>query len=416
MTGSSSVHDRKLSVPSLWKLSTDVLFSADPVLRGRSSMALLAVLLMAKSSCVMIWLAYAGYATADAVMWWCIWANGGLLVMALMVRTSLTATWNDPALTFPQVIWAITSSAIAYGIAGEAKGVVPGLLAVSLLFAALSLRSRQIIMVTLYAFAAFSIAALAAADKVRAPRAAHLEWAYAAVLVIMLLGCMLLSLRLYALRRRLHQQRKELISALEANRELASRDPLTGLLNRRHMLELMHLEQRRCMRGARHMLLAQLDLDYFKAINDNFGHSVGDHALLTFCQVVQANIRTSDILSRWGGEEFVLLLSDTNLAGAQMTLERVRQAVEQAVIEGAPSMFRMTVSIGVAQHIPGESVERTLDRADRALYCAKHAGRNQVVVGELPLPSSIASSPVMASSVPLAAAAAAQQVTPVQTP
>ena len=388
---------------SLWKRSADVLFSTDPVLRGRASMALLALVLMLASSAVMGWLAYAGYASPVMVGWWALWANGGLLAMALIVRSGLSCGWSDPGLTFPQIVWAVTSSAAAYVLAGEAKGVVPGLLAVTLLFAALSLRAKQIIAITLYAFGAFAIAALLASDLDGRP-ASPVEWAYAAVLTIMLLGCMLLSLRLYGLRTRLRRQRKELLKALEANRELASRDPLTGLLNRRHMLELMYLEQRRCLRGERQMLLAQLDLDYFKSINDNFGHSVGDNALLTFCQVVQANIRSSDLLSRWGGEEFVLLLSDTDLEGAKLTLERVRHAVEQAVIEGAPSMFRMTVSVGLAQHVPGESVERTLDRADRALYCAKRAGRNLVVVGELPLPMTATAPAGVPAAAPLAPA------------
>ena len=198
----------------------------------------------------------------------------------------------------------------------------------------------------------------------------------------MLLGCMLLSLQLYQLRVRLRRQRQELVLALAENRELASRDPLTGVLNRRHMLELMHLEQRRCLRGQRTMLLAQMDIDHFKQINDTHGHGVGDLALMTFTQVVRENIRSSDVLARWGGEEFVLLLSDTHLDGALLTLERVRAAVEAAEVEGGPPGLRMTVSMGLAEHQPGEAVELTLDRADKALYAAKHAGRNRVALGE----------------------------------
>lgn len=198
----------------------------------------------------------------------------------------------------------------------------------------------------------------------------------------MLLGCMLLSLRLYQLRGRLRKQRQELATALAENRELASRDLLTGLINRRHMLELLHLEQRRCLRGVRVMLLAQMDIDHFKSINDTYGHGVGDLALQTFADVVRENIRSSDVLSRWGGEEFVLLISDTDLDGALLTLNRVRLAVQAAEVEGGPSDLQMTVSIGLAAHIAGEALEVTLDRADKALYCAKRAGRNQVVVGE----------------------------------
>lgn len=217
--------------------------------------------------------------------------------MAALVRLDLTATWRDPALTFPQILWAVTSSAVAYVLIGEVKGVIHGLLALTLLFAALNLKAKQIVAVSLYALCAFSLAVLC---SITLSHESAPEIAYAAVLLIMLLGCMLLSLQLYQLRVRLRRQRQELVLALAENRELASRDPLTGVLNRRHMLELMHLEQRRCLRGQRTMLLAQMDIDHFKQINDTHGHGVGDLALMTFTQVVRENVRSSDVLARWG--------------------------------------------------------------------------------------------------------------------
>lgn len=370
---------------SLLQRSTDLLFSVDPMLRVRSSMAMLAVLLMASSAGVMLWLAYAGYGAPVMIAWWAGISVGGQLVMACMVRCGWSAMWRDPSLTFQQILWAITCSAVAYVLAHEAKGVVPGLLAVTLLFAALNLKAKQIVAVSLYAFGAFSLAILFAMELAHGPQPEPaMEVAYAAVLVIMLLGCMLLSLRLYQLRGRLRKQRQELATALAENRELASRDLLTGLINRRHMLELLHLEQRRCLRGVRVMLLALMDIDHFKSINDTYGHGVGDLALQTFAEVVRENIRSSDVLARWGGEEFVLLISDTDVDGALLTLNRVRQAVQVAEVEGGPSDLQMTVSIGLAAHIAGEALETTLDRADKALYCAKRAGRNQVVLGERP--------------------------------
>ncbi|MDH1901069.1 diguanylate cyclase [Comamonas aquatica] len=384
---------------SLVRRGADILFSTDPMLRVRSSMAMLAVWLMVCSSGVMLWLAHAGYASVAAMTWWALVATGGLVVMAALVRLDLTATWRDPALTFPQILWAVTSSAVAYVLIGEVKGVIHGLLALTLLFAALNLKAKQIVAVSLYALGAFSFAVL---FSIHLGRDSAPEIAYATVLLIMLLGCMLLSLQLYQLRVRLRRQRQELVLALAENRELASRDPLTGVLNRRHMLELMHLEQRRCLRGQRTMLLAQMDIDHFKQINDTHGHGVGDLALMTFTQVVRENIRSSDVLARWGGEEFVLLLSDTHLDGALLTLERVRAAVEAAEVEGGPPGLRMTVSMGLAEHQPGEAVELTLDRADKALYAAKHAGRNRVALGEgmLPPPATPAASGQDAARVP----------------
>lgn len=382
----ASSNPKDINLRALSQRSIDWLFSADPTLRVRSSMAMLAVLLMLGSAGVMLWLGYTGLAPLQAMAWWSLVAVGGLTVMAALVRCGWSARWRDPSMTFQQILWAISCSAVAYVLAAEARGIVPGLLAVTMLFAALNLRAKQIVAVSLYALGAFSLAVLFIIQLDNSTEPA-LEIAYALVLVLMLTGCMLLSLRLYQLRGRLRKQRQELAVALKENRELASRDALTGLINRRHMRELLELEQRRCVRGVRTMLLAQMDIDHFKSINDTYGHGVGDMALKAFAQTVRDNIRNSDVLARWGGEEFVLLLSDTDVAGAMLTLQRVRAAVEGTTMPDAPPGLQMTVSIGLAEHMAGEMLEVTLDRADKALYSAKRAGRNQVMFGELAAPA-----------------------------
>lgn len=382
----ASSNPKDINLCTLSQRGIDWLFSADPTLRVRSSMAMLAVLLMLGSAGVMLWLGYTGLAPLQAMAWWSVVAVGGLTVMAALVRCGWSARWRDPSMTFQQILWAITCSAVAYVLAAEARGIVPGLLAVTMLFAALNLRAKQIVAVSLYALGAFSLAVLFIIQLDNSTEPA-LEIAYALVLVLMLTGCMLLSLRLYQLRGRLRKQRQELAVALKENRELASRDALTGLINRRHMRELLELEQRRCVRGVRTMLLAQMDIDHFKSINDTYGHGVGDMALKAFAQTVRDNIRNSDVLARWGGEEFVLLLSDTDVAGAMLTLQRVRAAVEGTTMPDAPPGLQMTVSIGLAEHMAGEMLEVTLDRADKALYSAKRAGRNQVMFGELAAPA-----------------------------
>lgn len=360
-----------------------LLFSQQPELRNRASMSLLGAGLMATGALVMYWLAFTGRASLQAVMVWSAMALGGSTTMALLVRSGCTAGWRDPALAMPQIVWAITFSAVAYVLAGSARGVVPASVAVALLFAALNLRARQIMVVSFYAFGVYATAVLIAYQN-QPPAERSLELIYALVLFNTLVGCMFLSLRLHQLRKRLHLQRQKLSEALEANKELATKDPLTGLINRRHMLELIRLEQRRCQRGVRSMLLVQMDLDHFKCINDTHGHAVGDAALRTFADTVRGNIRNSDVLSRWGGEEFVLLLSDASVQGALQTLDRVRMAVALARIEQGPLDLRITVSMGVAEHIPGEAVESTLDRADQALYSAKRGGRNCVVLAPRP--------------------------------
>ena len=363
--------------------SANLLFSSDIALRNRSSMSMLAVCLMATSALVMYCLVHVGMASKPAVLAWAAVTLGGSGGMALLVRSGCTAGWRDPALALPQILWAVTTSAFAYVLAGSAKGVVPGAVAIALLFAALNLRAKQIIVVSFYALGVYAVAVLVAFYE-QGPSGRSLELIYGLVMLNTLLGCMFLSLRLHQLRKRLHVQRQELSAALEANKELASKDALTGLINRRHMMELIQLEQRRCMRGARTMLLVQMDIDHFKCINDTYGHSMGDQALTTFAQIVANNIRSADVLARWGGEEFVLLLSDASVQGALQTLNRVRMAVSVASIDHRLPQLRMTVSMGLAEHIPGEAAHTTLERADQALYSAKRSGRNRVVLAPRP--------------------------------
>jgi len=217
-------------------------------------------------------------------------------------------------------------------------------------------------------------------SRLSANASGYLDTAYALMVVIVLGGCIALNLRIHRIRARLQQQREALAQALDINRELATRDELTGLINRRAMLDLMELEHRRSLRTGRPLLLAQLDIDHFKPINDQHGHATGDRALQAFAGTVRANVRDTDVLARWGGEEFVLMLCETQLDDARELLERVRQAVEALEIPHATGTLRLTVSAGLALHLPGDTVVHTLERADQALYTAKALGRNRWVV------------------------------------
>jgi diguanylate cyclase (GGDEF)-like protein len=162
--------------------------------------------------------------------------------------------------------------------------------------------------------------------------------------------------------------------ALRTINELAIRDELTGCHNRRHVLRLIERESAR----GRRFSLCLLDIDYFKRINDTWGHSAGDAVLRTFAQTVQGQVRPDDTFGRYGGEEFMLMLPDTLGPSAMVLAERVRLAIEQMRCDELGPAVVMTVSIGVAEFCPGESVSATVGHADEALYQAKSAGRNRV--------------------------------------
>ena len=122
-----------------------------------------------------------------------------------------------------------------------------------------------------------------------------------------------------------------------------------------------------------------LDLDHFKNINDQFSHLIGDQVLRQTAQLIQGNVRKSDVVARFGGEEFVMILLNTNQEAAFLLCERVRQSIEDFVWQRLDAQLKVTISIGLAASKPLETVEQFLTRADQMLYHAKKNGRNQVI-------------------------------------
>ena len=155
----------------------------------------------------------------------------------------------------------------------------------------------------------------------------------------------------------------------------ASRDPLTGLWNRRRFLQMLESAHGQKRRHDRDYSLMLLDADHFKAINDQHGHHAGDEVLVLLAKVLETRVRETDAVCRWGGEEFMVLLPRTGLHDAARLAESLRETIAQTRL---PLLPTLTVSIGVAQHQASETTECLLKRADVALYRAKHLGRNRV--------------------------------------
>jgi len=159
-----------------------------------------------------------------------------------------------------------------------------------------------------------------------------------------------------------------------------TRDPLTGLNNRRSTLEELQHRFDLSQRHNRPLAVIMCDLDHFKLINDTLGHGAGDLVLEEFGQRVKSNLRTTDLAGRIGGEEFLLILPETDMEGAQLLAERLRAATGEVPFELPPDSLRVTCSLGVAQRT-GEDRDggALMARADGALYAAKRAGRDQVL-------------------------------------
>jgi diguanylate cyclase (GGDEF)-like protein len=173
-------------------------------------------------------------------------------------------------------------------------------------------------------------------------------------------------------------ERKRLEAEL---RELAATDMLTGLPNRRHFLARLEEEHARLRRFDAQAAVLMLDLDFFKRVNDSYGHASGDEVLRRFAQLIREEIRQIDTAGRFGGEEFAIILPGAAPAAALEFAERLRRKLAETVIEHDGEVIRVTVSIGVSpMSRDDDSTEAVLERADRALYRAKDAGRNRVEV------------------------------------
>ena len=167
----------------------------------------------------------------------------------------------------------------------------------------------------------------------------------------------------------------------DALRRVASTDALTGLLNRRRFAEIAEHEFARTRRSGHPMTLVLGDIDHFKRINDRHGHAGGDHVLQSVANLLQGGLRDYDSVARWGGEEFVVLLPDTDASTAQAVVERLRETIAEShpSFEGAPIPVSMT--LGIAQYAGDENWHAIVARADEALYRGKAAGRNCVEMG-----------------------------------
>lgn len=194
---------------------------------------------------------------------------------------------------------------------------------------------------------------------------------------------LILRLRDYSIQRNVERKRREelehnlvVLEVEKSDYEKASKeDALTGCLNRAGFTSVLTLEQERLNNGGSALSFIMLDIDFFKKVNDTWGHSVGDEVLVNLSKLIRSRIRTTDALVRWGGEEFVILCGDTPLQNAQFLAEKLRTNVENTQLI---AQQKITCSFGVAEMAPHEDPKSVFERLDKALYSSKRSGRNSV--------------------------------------
>jgi diguanylate cyclase (GGDEF)-like protein len=179
------------------------------------------------------------------------------------------------------------------------------------------------------------------------------------------------------MRARLQSQKLELERALERIGQMATLDELTGLANRRHMTTLLQAEHARLRRNGRSMVLALVDIDLFKRINDSYGHHAGDAVLKSFADTSRKALRAHDVLARWGGEEFLLMLPETAPQEGLGVVERLRDRLAQTSFEHVAPGLAVTFSAGLSVCTADSRLEACIEQADQGMYRAKSQGRNR---------------------------------------
>jgi len=160
---------------------------------------------------------------------------------------------------------------------------------------------------------------------------------------------------------------------------LATTDTLTGLFNRRKMLELIGQEVIRYQRDKKLFLLVITDIDHFKKFNDDYGHDCGDYVLQQVSQLMKESLRQQDVVARWGGEEFLIMLPETEMEGGIQAIEKLRETLANRVYQYADNTFSVTMTFGVTAYDGSCDVDTCIKRADEVLYAGKRGGRNRVV-------------------------------------
>lgn len=359
---------------------SDLLLGTDPAQRVRLAQAGLALLLLAMGVAAMHYFVWVGSAPLRPVLWWSGITLAGMVLFFALIRSGWSRRLREPSLTVPQMLFALTSAAAAYALLGAGRGAVFPIVMVVLMFGMFAATPRQMRWVAAYAVLLFGASMAASALRRPAEYPAAVEFGHFLLFATMVPAVGLLAERLAQMRHKARAQRAELAQALARLREQSTRDELTGLVNRRHLQALIEQEHQRCIRSGQTFCVAMLDVDHFKPINEAHGYAVGDAVLRAVAQEAARHVRTSDVLARWGGEEFVLLMGNTRAALARGGVERLQQRVAALRILHGAAALGVTWSAGLAEHHAGETAAQTLERAERALDDAKGQGRERVVV------------------------------------
>lgn len=329
----------------------------------------------------------------EGLAWIVAIAIGVNVVFFIVIRSGWSRRFRDPGLTLAQIVVAIAMALFLIHYSGQARSVLLMLFFAALFFGVFGLGTRQFLLLGAVAVAGYGgLIAWEFQDAPAGDPRLKLEILQLLTLAMIMLWMALLGGYVGGLRRDLRRRNAELDEAMARLRKLVAHDELTGVYNRRHLMDILRREQERSERHGQVFSVCIIDIDHFKRVNDTHGHAAGDDVLRGFAARMLASARKIDWLGRqdadtafgrYGGEEFLLVMPQTPLAGGRVCVERIRDRVLEAPFDTVAGPVAVTFSAGVAQYASGEDVAVTLQRADEALYRAKANGRART---ELSLP------------------------------
>lgn len=315
------------------------------------------------------------------------WLGGVMIASCLFfyiaIRTGWSERFSEPALTLPQVLTAQTLISWAYAITNEAHGATLILYALVMFFGVFNMEKRSALISGAYVVVAAGVTMYvkSQSDPVHYP--ARIEVVHFVFIVVTVPVMAYLGTQIADMRNRLKQQKRDLAHALERIQDMAIRDELTGLINRRQALSVLREYRALLKRNKLDVWVVLIDLDHFKRINDTWGHGVGDEVLRSFAKLATSALRSADVVARWGGEEFLVIMLEERGADPTVGIERLRLKLADTQVSHAVPELRMSFSAGLAMCGIKEPTEHVIDRADAALYEAKSRGRNCSVVAKI---------------------------------
>jgi diguanylate cyclase (GGDEF)-like protein len=262
----------------------------------------------------------------------------------------------------------------------ESRGVMLLFYIVVLLFGTFQINTRGFLHISIFILISYLIDIILLCNNRPQYINSNTEFVQLLMLASILVIFSIIGGQISALREKLRDSKSQQAKYIETIKELAIRDELTGLYNRRYLMELIDFEKNRSSRDNSTFCIALMDIDHFKNVNDTFGHQTGDVVLREVAVMMEKTLRDSEFCGRYGGEEFLIVLTQTDRKGAFNAVERVRANIADLQLQDSNASFKVTVSIGLAEYRKGEGAQETIARADQAMYCAKEGGRNRVEV------------------------------------